>query len=164
MNVAGLATGGGMSTNLYAGTIAALAPDEALIVENRISIPPQYVGMQLGNLWGESLEYAHRVGSRNGAQARLDQDGWIRWVIAHEDPGVQNWVDTGGHPEVFVAPRWAYSETPEKKDWPEVRCRKVGLAEVAQVLPKDTQPFSLEQRRAEIALRQRHVQKRFRAF
>ena len=164
MNVAGLATGGGMSTNLYAGTIAALGPDEALIVENRISTQPQYVGMQLGNLWGESLEYAHRVGSRNGAQARLDQDGWIRWVIAHEDPGVQNWVDTGGHPEVFVAPRWAYSETPEKKDWPEVRCRKVGLAEVAQVLPKDTQPFSVEQRRAEIALRQRHVQKRFRAF
>ena len=40
----------------------------------------------------------------------------------------------------------------------------LGLAEVAQVLPKDTQPFSVEQRRAEIALRQRHVQKRFRAF
>ena len=73
-------------------------------------------------------------------------------------------MDTGGHPEVFVGPRWAYTETPEKKDWPEVRCRKVGLAEVAQVLPEDTQPFSVEQRRAEIALRQRHVQKRFRAF
>ena len=164
MNVAGLATGGGMSTNLYAGTIADLAADEALIVENRISIPPQYVGMQLGNLWGESLEYANRVGSRNGAQARVDQDGQIRWVIAHQDPGVQNWVDTSGHSQVFVAPRWAYSETPEKKDWPEVRCRKVRFDEVREALPDTTPEFSAEQRRAEIALRQRHVQKRFRCF
>ena len=164
MNVAGLATGGGMSTNLYAGTIAALGPDEALIVENQILETPQYVGLQLGNLWGESLEYAHRVGSRNGAQARVDTDGRLRWVIAHGDPGVQNWVDTSGHPEVFVAPRWAYSQTPEKKDWPQVRCRKVPFGEVRDHLPKDTPTFSSEERQAEIKVRQRHVQQRFRCF
>lgn len=164
MNVAGLATGGGMSTNLYAGTIAALEPEEALLVENWIPTPPQYVGLQLGNLWGESLEYASRVGSRNGSQVHVDSDGRIRWVVAHRDPGVRNWVDTSGHPEVFVAPRWAYSETPEKKDWPQVSCRKVRLDELRQHLPADTPDFSAEERRVEIAVRQRHVQKRFRCF
>lgn len=164
MNEAGLATGGGMSTNLYAGTIASLAPDEALVVESCIPTSPQYVGFQLGNLWGESLEYGHRVGSRNLFQARPDRDGVVRWVVAHEDPGVPNWVDTSGHEETFVAPRWAFSETPAKEDWPTVSCQKVAFAELRDVLPAETPSLSPGERRAEIAMRQRHVRRRFRVF
>lgn len=164
MNEAGVATGGGMSTNLYAGTIASLAPDEALVVESRIPGSPQYVGFQLGNLWGESLEYGCRVGSRNLFQAQPEADGSVHWVVAHEDPGVPNWVDTSGHEETFVAPRWAYSDTPAKADWPTVSCEKVRFAELRDVLPAGTPHCSPEDRRAEIAMRQRHVRRRFRSF
>ncbi|MFP6665592.1 MAG: hypothetical protein VCC00_15475 [Deltaproteobacteria bacterium] len=164
MNVAGLATGGGMSTNLYAGTIAELEQGEVLLVESEIRARPAYIGFQLGNLWGESLEYANRVGSRNGFQSHIASDGRMRWVIAHEDPGIQNWVDTSGHREVFVAPRWAFSETPAKEDWPTVTCRKIAATELRASLPADTPEFSPEQRRAEIAIRQRHVRRRFRSF
>ncbi len=164
VNAASGATGGGMSTNLYAGTIASLAPDEALIVENHVPATPQYVGFQLGNPWGESIDYANHLGSLNGHQLEADDDGVIRVVVAHEDPGVPNWLDTTGHLEVFVAPRWAYSETPPKDQWPTIAARKVKLNRVREHLPAATRTVSPEERRAAVALRQRHVKKRFRAF
>lgn len=164
INAASGATGGGMSTNLYAGGIAELADDEALIVENRIQLPPQYVGFQLANLWGESIEYASCVGSRNGFQSHVDADGAIRLVIAQRDPGVRNWVDATGQREVFMSPRWAYSRTPAPQQWPTIAAKKVPLTEVRKHLPEGTPAFSAAERRAEIAARQRHVRRRFRAF
>jgi hypothetical protein len=164
MNAASGATGGGMSTNLYSGGVFELGPDEALVVENRIRLPAQYIGFQLGNLWGESMEYADRVGSRNGHQCHVDDDGAIRLVIAHADPGVQNWIDTSGHPEGFLTPRWAYSKTPAPEDWPTISAKVVPLSEVRTQLPDNTPAFTPEERRREIAIRQRHVRKRFRSF
>jgi hypothetical protein len=40
VNAASGATGGGQSTNLYAGGIFELEPDEALVIENRVQLPP----------------------------------------------------------------------------------------------------------------------------
>jgi hypothetical protein len=164
INAASGATGGGMSTNLYAGGIAELGDDEALIVENRVQLAPQYVGFQLGNLWGESLEYANRCSSRNGHQSVVDADGVIRLVIAHEDPGVHNWLDTTGQPVFFMSPRWAYSKTPEPPDWPTISMKVVKRKDVLASLPPDTKRVTPEERRQEIAVRQRHVVKRYRVF
>jgi hypothetical protein len=164
INAASAATGGGMSTNLYAGGIGEIGPDEAIIVENRIKKKPNYIGFQLGNLWGESLEYANRVSSRNGHQTRVDSDGVIRLVIAHQDPGVHNWLDTTGQPVFFLSPRWAYSQTPDPSDWPSISMKVVKFAELMSHLPADTKRVSPEERRREIAIRQRHVTKRYRVF
>jgi hypothetical protein len=164
INAASGATGGGMSTNLYAGGVFELGPDEALIVENRIPSQPQYVGFQLGNLWGESLEYAHALGSLNGAQSEVDPDGVIRLVVAHRDPGVPNWLDTAGHAEGFLTPRWAYSETPPPDAWPSIEARKVRWDEIRAHLPASTRTVTPEERKQQIRVRQRHVQRRFRVF
>jgi hypothetical protein len=164
INAASGATGGGMSTNLYAGGVFELEPDEALIIENRIRQQPHYIGFQLGNLWGESLEYANRLGSLNGSQAQLDTDGVIRLVVAHRDPGVPNWLDTGGHREGFLTPRWAYIERPEEEQWPSISAKKVRFDEIRKHLPESTPVVSVEQRRDQVAIRQRHVQRRFRHF
>ena len=164
LNAASGATGGGMSTNLYAGGVFELGPDEALVVENRIRRAPQYVGFQLSNLWGESIEYAHQLGSLNGHQAEADPDGVVRLVIAHRDPGVPNWVDTTGHPEGFMSPRWAYSETPPPEEWPSIGAKKLRFDEIREHLPASTRRVSPEERRRQIAIRQAHVQKRFRVF
>ena len=164
INVASGATGGGMSTNLYAGGVFELEPDEALIIENRIPLQPHYVGIQLSNLWGESLEYANQIGSLNGHQMIVDPDGVIRLVVAHRDPGVANWLDTSGHREGFIAPRWAFSETPDKEYWPSISARKVPFSQILQQLPASTTQVTPEQRREQIIIRQQHVQRRFRAF
>jgi hypothetical protein len=164
INAASGATGGGMSTNLYAGGVYELGPDEALIVENRIPFPPQYVGFQVGNLWGESMDFANRLGSSNGHQAQADADGVIRWVVAHRDPGVANWIDTSGHPVGFLTPRWAYSETPAAEEWPSVTAQKVHFGDILEHLPEGTPVVSAESRREQIRIRQEHVQKRYRCF
>ena len=93
-NAASGETGGGQSTNIYAGGVYDLEPDEALVIESRVQVEPEYIGFHLSNLWGESHDFANHQSSLNGFQAENDADGALRWVIAHRDPGVPNWLDT----------------------------------------------------------------------
>jgi len=44
--------------------------------------------------------------SLNRAQTTQEDDGSFRMVIAHEDPGVANWLDTEGKPMGLVF--WRY--------------------------------------------------------
>ncbi len=164
INPASGATGGGMSTNLYAGGVFELGPDEALVIENRVRRKPQYIGFQLANLWGESIEYANALGSLNGNQSEVDPDGVIRLVVAHRDPGVPNWLDTTGHSEGFMAPRWAYSQTPPRDQWPTLTAKKVPFHEIRAQLHEHTRSVSAEERQQQIRIRQQHVQRRFRVF
>jgi hypothetical protein len=164
VNAASGATGGGQSTNLYAGGVYELGPDEALVIENRIQLPPQYIGFHLANLWGESIDYANHHSSLNGFQAERDADGVIRYVVAHRDPGVPNWLDTSGHPEGFLTPRWSYSETPPQDQWPTIHAVKVPFDEIRAHLPEGTRTVSPEERTERIRIRQEHVKRRFRVF
>ena len=111
-NAASGDTGGGMSTNIYAGGIYDLAEDEALYIEARFHGEPVYTGMHLGNLWGESPDYANHQSSLNAFQMHMGADGVQRWVVVHRDPGVPNWVDTTGLPRGYLSHRWAYSVLP----------------------------------------------------
>lgn len=160
-NAASLATGGGMSTNIYGGGIYELSPEQAMIVELHQPVEPDYIGFCLGNLWGESLDFANYQSSLNGIQAHRDADNVIRYVIAHSDPGVHNWVDTTGHPEGYIGVRWAYSDKPSEQ-LPWSTSKIVPLAEVLQHLPPDTRLITAEERRRAIAIRQEHVQRRYR--
>ena len=51
--------------------------------------PPQglYWSYSLGNPWWETIDYGSHQSSLNGHQATVDDDGMLRAVIAHEDPG-----------------------------------------------------------------------------
>ena len=163
-NAASRETGGGQSTNIYAGGVYELEPDEALIVESRVQVEPEYIGFVLSNLWGESHDFANRQCSLNGFQAERDPDGVLRWVIAHRDPGVPNWLDTTGHPEGFMSPRWAYTEQPPPERWPTIQARKVRFDEIRNHLPEGVRTVSLAERTERIRIRQDHVRRRYRAF
>jgi hypothetical protein len=164
VNAASGATGGGQSTNLYAGGVYELEPDEALVIESEIPIPPQYIGFHLSNLWGESHDFANHQSSLNGHQAELDLDGRLRWVVAHRDPGIPNWVDTTGHREGFMAPRWSYTETPPQDRWPTIHAKLVRFDEIRDHLPAGVRTVSPAERAARIRVRREHVQRRYRAF
>ena len=163
-NAASGETGGGMSTNIYAGGIYDLKGDEALYIEATFTGNPAYSSMHLGNLWGESPDYANHQSSLNLHQMYIGEDGKQRWVVAHRDPGVQNWIDTTGLPKGYLSHRWAYSELPPKADWPTIFCRKVPFDQIREQFPQDTAMVTAEQRREAIAIRQRHVQRRYRVF
>jgi len=160
-NAASLATAGGMTTNIYCGGIYELGEDEALLVELNQPIEPEYIGFHLGNLWGESFDFANHQSSLNAFQAHRDPDNVLRYVIAHRDPGVANWLDTTGHPEGYMAVRWAYSQKP-KDNWPWATAKRVPFAEIDRHLPPGTARVTPEQRRTAIAVRQEHVQRRYR--
>ncbi len=163
-NAAGRETGGGMSSNIYCGGIYDLKDDEALIVRATYPEGPAYTGMHLGNLWGESPDYANYQSSLTNTQMYIGEDRVQYWVVSHRDPGVQNWIDTTGLPRGFLSHRWAYSERPAEEDFPQISARLVPVDEVEQHIPVDQPRLSPDERREVIKSRQRHVRRRFRVF
>lgn len=163
-NAASADTGGGMSTNIYAGGIYDLGEEEALYIEATFTGDPVYTSMHLGNMWGESPDYANHQSSLNRHQMHIGEDGKQRWVVAHRDPGVFNWIDTTGLPKGYLSHRWAYSELPPKEDWPTITCRVIRFDEIDDVFPGDQPRVTPTERAEAIRVRQRHVQKRFRVF
>ena len=103
-----------------------LAPDEALFVEVE---PPRGAVLELLTrepVVGDDRLRGHQS-SLNGHQAVADSDGVVRAVIAHEDPGVANWLDTAGHGAGPVILRCVRTETapiPSTRVGEARRCRR----------------------------------------
>ena len=152
---------GGQGTNAYGSGIFDLQDDEALIIEDRFpGEKPVYTGFSLSNYWGESFDYENFVTSLNDFQARPDGDGVVRYILAHRDPGLANWLDTAGHAEGYMSRRWTYREVPDQV--PMVQVRKVKLDDLGSHLPADTRRMDAEQRHRQIAARRFHVRRRYR--
>ena len=87
-----------------------LGPDDALVM--RGSIPPsRFTNVMLWNRHMQTLEYVHRRSSLNSAQIAYEPDGSYTIVVAHRDPGVANWLDTGGHRFGTIFWRYLLPET-----------------------------------------------------
>ncbi len=82
-----------------------LAEDESLVIEVK---PPacDSWNFQLNNYWMESLDYRYFTVCINKASAKYEPDGRVKVVVAHNDPGVPNWIDTCGHTEGTMCWRW----------------------------------------------------------
>jgi hypothetical protein len=132
------------------------APDEAVIVE---FTPPacRHWCLGLANWYWESLDFTTRQTSLNGAQATPDSDGAVRAVIAHEDPGVPNWLDTAGHARGTFTARFLLAESS-----PEVSFRVVKLAQLRHELPADTPAVTPAERAASLERRRHAVWRRYR--
>jgi hypothetical protein len=131
-----------------------LADGEALLVE---VAPPRakYWSLHLGNHWMESLDYANFQTSLNGHQARLDADGVFRAVVAGEDPGVPNWLDTAGRCEGTMIYRWNQADAA-----PIPAARVVALSDLRSLLPAETPRVSASERSAAIERRREHFRRR----
>ncbi len=129
---------------------------QAVIVE---FTPPacHHWSVSLANYYWQSIDYATRQTSLNGHQALLDADGVFRGVIAHEDPGVANWLDTGGHPEGSIAARFLLAASA-----PTPRLRVVPHASLDSELPGTTKRIDPATRREILARRRRAVLRRYR--
>lgn len=131
-------------------------PDEAVIVE---FAPPRcrQWSVSLANWYWESLDYATHQTSLNGHQAVLDADGVFRGVIAHEDPGVPNWLDTTGHRRGTIAVRFLLAESA-----PQPKLRRVPLERLRAELPDGTPHIDPATRASILARRRRAVWRRYR--
>lgn len=129
-------------------------PDVALIVETEIP-NCKYWNVQLNDALWNQIEFGYRQSSLNGHQARLDADGKFRAVVAMEDPGVPNWLDSQGFTRGMLVGRWYGAES-----HPMPTIRKVPLADVRKHLPSDTPAVSGAEREAVLRARNIGVQLR----
>lgn len=97
----------------YHGGLFRLAEGEALEVTVH---PPErpftYWGLTVTNPWMESYDDRGRTTHLNDRTAGRNDDGTWTVVIAPEDPGRPNWIDTGGRREGYMICRWVLAEDP----------------------------------------------------
>jgi len=105
----------------------------------------------------ELIDPVDRPTSLDHEQAVVDPDGRVRVVVAHEDPGVPNWLDTGGRRRGQLTFRWFWSEGD-----PETTARVVARADLHDALPPGTPQVTAEERRAAQRARRAHLGWRFR--
>jgi hypothetical protein len=128
-----------------------LAPDEALVITSPVSAAT-YQGIQLGDPWFATPDWARRQVSLNRAQARADADGKLRYVVSASDPSVPNWLDTGGFATGYVFMRWQGLAGPlGEADAPSAE--RIKLAGVRAKLPADTPTVDAAARARQLAAR-----------
>jgi len=159
-------TAGGVAgaKQIYSSGVFDFADDEALVLKITAPAEPHYIGFQLNNLWMEGPDQQNYVSSLTGHQLPVASDGSRYYIIAHKDPGVQGWVDTTGIRHGFFAMRFVFAEELEEERLPTAEAMLVKLDDLAGVIPEDTPVVSAEQRKDEIAVRQRHIKRRWRGF
>lgn len=159
-------TAGGVagSKQYYASGIYDLQANEALIVKVTSPVEPHYIGMQLGTPWFEGPDQQNYVSSLTGHQLPVASDGSRYYIISDFDPGVQGWVATTGYLYGQHAMRFVFRQDPSPEEMSRTEAFVVKRDKLLSVLPKDTPRVSELQRRQEIAVRQAHIKKRWRAF
>jgi len=83
-----------------------IGPDQALVMKGRWPDDCRCANVCLWNRHMQTFDYLNRQVALNRKQTRLEADGSFRIVVAHEDPGVPNWLDTEGRPFGMVF--WRY--------------------------------------------------------
>jgi hypothetical protein len=98
-----------------------LAADEALLIESEV---PEclFWNFQLDNYWMESMDYRYLRVAVNKFNTKYEPDGRLKLLIAAQDPGVGNFIDTAGHMEGGMILRWVCAKT-----HPVPQCRIVKL-------------------------------------
>ncbi|MEE4024857.1 DUF1214 domain-containing protein [Gordonia sp. PKS22-38] len=119
---------GGDPNIIYYHSYWRLEPDEALVIESEI---PDCDGwnFQLDNHWLESLDYRYHTVHVNKHTATYRSDGSVRIVVAHQDPGLPNWINTTGHECGAMTFRWIRAAT-----HPQPTTRVVSTAELPQLI------------------------------
>lgn len=96
---------GGDSRIIYYHSHWKLEKNEALVIT--ANPPPcDTWNFQLNNYWMESLDYRYYNICINSHKAKVNEDGTVTVVVAHENPGIDNWIETAGHSEGTMCWRW----------------------------------------------------------
>ena len=110
----------------YASARYELEPDEALIIKGRFP-GCRFANVVLWNQFMQSYDFVNRQISLNRNQIEYEKDGSFKMVVAHEDPGVPNWLDTEGRSTGQIYWRYVFpTQTPQR-----VKTKVVKLASLS---------------------------------
>ncbi|KHK89182.1 hypothetical protein [Novosphingobium malaysiense] len=96
---------GGLVTQAGVQGWFTLADDEVVLVRANTA-GAAYVAFQCTDWWFRSIDAHERSSSLTRQQCQPDPDGTLSAVIAPRDPGVVNWLDTGGLATSLFLARW----------------------------------------------------------
>jgi hypothetical protein len=123
-----------------------LAPDEALVVE--FAAHDGFWMLTMMGAFFNSMDYLYRPVSYTPARTAVDRDGAVRLVLAHDDPGYHNWLDTQGFTRGNLTYRNLMSSSVTS-----FRTRVVKRDALDAALPRDSARVSAQQRRAQMHAR-----------
>ena len=104
----------------------------------------------------DSGDFANRQTSLNMTQTFVDDDGRIRVVVAPDDPGVPNWIDTEAQPEGMLVYRSIGTRT---RPVPEAHV--VAASALREHLPGAHPVVDVSERRERLAQRRAAVLARY---
>lgn len=130
-----------------------LEEDEALVFECGTGGAP-YTGFQVLNLWMvlQTPAYDANV-SRNAGQVARNPDGTITYVLSRSDPGVANWMDTGGLGQGIFLLRWQVVPPDADPATLLTSVRHVKLADLDSVIGPGVPRIAASARAAQVAAR-----------
>lgn len=131
-----------------------ISPGEACLLE---VTPPKsrFWQFMITDQYFGGFDWIWRQTSLTGDRAHLDSDGVFRAVISIEDPGVQNWLDTGGHTIGGVLGRYQMHD-----HVPIPTLKVVPVDKVLDHLPPDTPRITKEERSAFLRERMLQIRRR----
>ena len=147
---------GGAPSIAYGAGWWQLAPGDALLITTDVA-DADYWGWTVHHRYRlDSGDFASRQTSLNMVQTVVDDDNRIRLVIAPDDPGVPNWIDTEHQPEGMLVYRSIGT-----RSRPTVDARVVPVAALRDQLPPSHPMIDPDQRRERLAGRRAAVLARY---
>jgi hypothetical protein len=151
---------GGMATQWGTKGNLELAEDEALIITAN-EAGAGFRDVTLCSLFFTSLAFWERTNCFNMTQMAPDADGRFTYVIAHQDPGIHNWLDTGGRQQLIFGHRWQAFGPGGATATPSFTSCVVKFSDLHTKLPPGAARIDATGRAAQIASRTAGFKRRF---
>lgn len=129
-----------------------LAAGEALVI-TKVLGDCWYTGFAVQDVWTVTADHWSEQTSLANGQAVPNPDGTLTFVLSATDPGVHNWVSTGGLEVGSFLLRWQGAALLGQDDVEFVRSEVVKLDELSQVLPAGTVYVTPAERAAQLEAR-----------
>jgi len=136
-----------------------LADDEALVLTID-QASAGFFNLPIYNDWTITDDYWNQQTSLNNDQAVANPDGTYTLVVSPTDPGVANWVSTGGLNQGTISMRFQNVTEPEQNP-PTVGSAVVSIDQLGTVLPGTTVYVTPGERAAQLAARLLGYNKRY---
>lgn len=150
-----------LATQLQSAGYFQLADDEALVITiNRAGAG--YFVVPVTDDWTVTKDYWNQQTSLNNVQSVADDAGNTTYtiVVSPSDPGVANWVSTGGLNQGTISIRFQDID-PAVAHLPTVSAQVVPLSALGSVLPPGTRYVTAADRAVQIATRKAGFNNRF---
>lgn len=144
--------GVGLESAVVTGGNWDLDSGEALILKVP-NVEAAYSGIELMNVYGGALPYVMAQTTLNHTTTFHSDDGYTYYVISATNPGVANWLDTGGLATGEIFARFENVDDRDAAIGLGVTAQVVRVGDIAQYLPSDTPTVSPEEFAADMLRR-----------